>query len=73
MKYRCVKKLQLMNFDDDGSFLQNEHFAVEVGSIWEEVKTPYRFVAADESYRMTDSDGRWIEIHGESLENISFR
>ncbi|MEK5038925.1 hypothetical protein [Sporosarcina sp. FSL K6-3457] len=66
-KYKCIKSLELDVFDDDGSFVENKYFAVEVGSVWEKDEEPYRFIAAAESVRLTDSNGRWMEIYEDDL------
>ncbi|WP_438310852.1 hypothetical protein [Sporosarcina sp. FA9] len=62
-KYKCVKALVLEVVDGDGSFIENEHFVVRVGSVWEREEGSYRMISTPESNRLTDSDGRWMEIY----------
>lgn len=63
LKYRCIKELFVPIFDEDGSRIENEHFGVKVGSVWERSDSSYRITAGKESVRLINEIGEWIEIY----------
>lgn len=68
-KYECVKPFVLEVYGDDGFPLEKEDFVVPEGSVWEVDETKYRFAGGPDSIRLTDEDGRWIEIYEDKLKN----
>ena len=62
-KYKCIKEFFVPIFDEDGSRIDNEHYSVKVGSVWEMSDSSHRVTGGRESVRLT-SDNEWIEIYG---------
>lgn len=68
-KYKCVKAMMVEVVGDDGSFIENEHMQIELGSVWEEDDRKYRFIGGSDSIRLEDEAGRWMEIYEDNLAN----
>ncbi|MHC8516820.1 hypothetical protein [Sporosarcina sp. ITBMC105] len=68
-KYKCVIPMVLEVVDDDGWRVENEHTAIEEGSIWELDNSDYRFVGDSDSIRLEDETGRWMEIQRDDFVN----
>lgn len=68
-KYKCVTQISLPVYGDDGLSIENEYLTVEEGSVWEKDTGTYRFVASQDSVRLLNPEGGWVEIHDENLAN----
>ena len=58
--FKCIKKLILEKYDDNGRLLEDEKFEVTKGSEWVKDEDGYREI--DGEIRLENDDAEWIEI-----------
>ncbi|WP_341472792.1 hypothetical protein, partial [Anaerophilus nitritogenes] len=68
-KYKCIKKLILQKYDDDGFVMDNEFFFTKEGSVWELDESDSKLIGG-EIRLITTKEGYldWLEIDKETLE-----
>lgn len=65
--YKCTKGFSLEMCDDDGFIIDNKYLDIEKDSVWC-VPEDEDFRVIGGEIRLTDSEGCWIEISKETLE-----
>lgn len=66
-KFKCVKSFSIQNCDDDGFSIENSYTNIEKDSIWEQDTSSFRMVGANDSIRLENEQGAWLEITQETL------
>lgn len=66
-KYKCTKSFSVDEYDDNGSMIEDRQFVVEKGTVWEVSDEKYRFVGGNDSTRLEDADGRWLEVYDDTI------
>lgn len=69
-RYKCVKRLALDKYDDDGFLIENEVCFVEIGDIYETCEDYGLYISCKPAIHLElihKNIGHWIEIYPDTL------
>lgn len=69
MVFECVEAYSVPMVDGNDFVIENEYIHIKTGSLWElDLRDILHEILSISDVRLTDQDGKWIQITWESLQ-----